>query len=141
VKLDRVVHVKIPKWCPDGYQIVLGGLGVQKVKPTDISGDLIIRVRVKPDPNFERDGNSLVYRPTISFVESLIGMPLVIPHFDGSFVYDTRQLGVIDPTRIYEIPEKSIKLSFKINYPTREPWSSQESKLIRECFELKIKNV
>ncbi len=140
VPVDKLVQVRIPQWCEDGHQFVLEGFGHQKVKSSDVSGNLVIRIRVKPDPNFERVGRSLIFRPTISFVESLIGMPLVVPHFDGTTVVDTRQFGVIDPTRVYEVPEKSLKIAFKIRYPTR-PWTSDESASIRELFDLKIKNV
>lgn len=139
VKFDRLVHVRIPPWCEDGHQIVLEGLGHQKMKPSDVAGNLVIHVRVKPDPNFERVGDSLLYKPTVSFAESVLGMPLVVPHFDGSFMFDTRQFGVIDPTKVYDIPDKPIKIAFKIMYP-RRPWTSQESSALRECFELKIKD-
>lgn len=140
-KFDRLVHVRIPQWCDDGHRIVLEGLGHQKMKPSDVSGNLIIQIRVKPDPHFERDGKtSLLYRPRISFAQSVLGMPLVIPHFDGSFVFDTRQLGVVDPTRVYDVPGKPIHLAFKIVFPTR-PWTTEESSILRDCFDkLKIKD-
>lgn len=145
VESERIVHIKIPPGCNDGETFVLEGLGEQKHKKSDVSGDLMIRVKVKKDPIFERDGDTLIFKPKISFIESLVGMPLIIPHYGGTFMYDTRQLGVIDPTRVYEIPGKgirngSLKIQFKIDYPKR-PWTSEESKSIRECFELKIKNV
>ncbi len=145
INTERLVQINIPSGCNEGETFVLEGLGEQKHKKTDISGNLVLRVHIKPDPNFERDGDALVYRPKIRFVESLVGMPLIIPHFDGTFMYDTRQLGVIDPTHTYEIPGKGIrngplKLKFTIEYPKR-PWTSEESSLIRDCFELKIKGM
>lgn len=140
---ERLVQLRIPSGCPDGKAFVFEGFGEQKTKPSDISGNLIIRVRVKNDSKFERDGDALILRHRISFVESIIGFPLIVPHFDGSFMFDTRQWGVIDPTRVYEIPEKGmngapLKVIFTIDYPKR-PWTSTESSIIRECFELKIK--
>lgn len=142
INSERLVHVRIPKWCDDGHQVVLEGLGHQKVRESDVSGNLVIRVRVKSsDEHFERVGkDELLYKPSISFVESLVGVPLIIPHYDGSFMVDTRQFGAIDPTRAYDIQEKNLKIVFKIRYPER-PWTTDESNAIRECFELKIKNV
>lgn len=130
---DRLVQIKIPKWCDDGHQFVLEGLGQQKMNESDVSGNLIIRVRVIPkDEHFERVGkDALLFRPNISFMESLVGIPLIVPHYDGSFMVDTRQYGAIDPTRTYEIPEKNLKIRFSIRYPNR-PWTEEESKSIRE---------
>lgn len=143
INSERLVHVRVPKWCDDGYQIVLDGLGTQKVRESDVSGNLVIRIRVKSsDEHFERVGRDvLLYKPTISFSESVLGVPLVVPHYDGSFVVDTRQFGVIDPTKTYDVPGKDLKILFKIRYPDR-PWTSNESNTLRKCFdELKINGV
>lgn len=135
---ERMIQVRVPPWVEDGQTFVFEGLGEQKSKHTDVSGNLVIRIRVGKDPNFERHGNVLVYTKKISFLESIIGFPLVIPHFNGSFFVDTREFGVIDPTKVYEIPEKRIQVIFKIEYPKRR-WTNEESAHIKELFELKIK--
>lgn len=145
VESERMVQVRIPPGCNDGETFVFEGLGEQKMKRSDISGNLAIRIRIRNDSQFERDGNALIYKPTIDFVDSLIGIPLIIPHFDGSFMVDTRQWGVINPTKVYEIPRRGmnggpLKIVFTIKYPER-PWTSEESSIIRDCFKLKIKNI
>jgi DnaJ family protein A protein 2 len=145
VNVERLVHLKIPAGCPDGKMFAFEGFGEQKNKPNDIPGKLIIRIHVKNDSKFERDGDALLYKQNISFIDSILGFPLTVPHFDGTFVVDTRQWGVIDPTRVYEIPNKGmngapIKVKFTIDYP-KKIWTNQESSAIRECFELKIKSI
>jgi DnaJ family protein A protein 2 len=143
---ERLIQIRVPPGCPDGHAFAFEGLGEQKVRMTDVSGDLIIRIRIKKHEHFDRDGDNLIFKPTINFVDSLIGFPLIVPHFGGTFMYDTRQLGVIDPTRVYDIPGKgmnensSLKVIFRISYPNR-PWSSAEASMIKEMFELKIKDI
>ncbi len=143
-RTERLIQVRVPPGCPDGHCFVFEGLGEQRVRPTDASGDLMIRIRTRKHELFDRDGDNLIYKPTIKFVDSLIGFPLIVQHFGGTFMYDTRQLGVIDPTRVYDIPGKgmnehsSMKVIFRISYPTR-PWTSEEASMIKDMFELKIK--
>jgi DnaJ-class molecular chaperone len=145
-RTERLIQIRIPPGCPDGHAFVFEGLGQQKVRSNDISGDLAIRIRIKQHELFTRDGDNLIFKPTIGFVDSLIGFPLVVPHFGDTFMYDTRQLGVIDPTRVYDIPGKgmnehsSMKVIFRVSYPKR-PWTSAEASMIKETFELKIKDI
>ena len=136
---ERLVHVPIPKGVRDGHTVILEGMGQQKLKQSDIPGNLIIRIRIEKDPNFTRDGDALVFSPEISFVQSMIGTPISIPHFDGSFVVDTRQFGIINPENVYTIPGKGmsdrapLKLKFKIKYPSRH-LTPQEIELIQLNF-------
>lgn len=123
---EKLVHVPLPPGVQDGHTTVLEGFGQQKQKPSDIPGNLIIRIRVEKDPNFTRDGDALVFSPSISFFESMIGTPVEVPHFGGSFIVDTREFGIINPERMYEVPGKGmtksapLKLKFKIRYPSRK---------------------
>lgn len=122
---ERLVQIHIPKGVHDGHTTVLEGLGQQKQKPSDIPGNLVLRVRIEKDPNFTREGDALVFSPTITFVQSMIGTLVTIPHFDGSFIVDTRQFGIINPENVYTIPGRGmndrapLKLKFKIKYPSR----------------------
>lgn len=139
--VERLVHIPIPACCPDGHHVVLEGFGKQKVKAGDISGDLIIVIRIENDI-FERDGDALIFKPKITLVESIIGSPCVIPHYGGTFIYDTRRLGVIDPRRMYEIEGKGLranspmKIYFDIQYP-----DGPMGKDALEIFKLKIRSM
>lgn len=139
--IERMIQIPIHKCCPDGHHVALEGFGKQKMKPGDIPGDLIIVVRVKNDV-FERDGDTLIFRPKVSLLDSIVGYPCVIPHYSGSFICDTRRFGVIDPRRVYEIEGKGLresspmKIQFDIQYP-EGPMTKKDL----EIFQLKIRNM
>lgn len=122
-KMNRV-QLKIPASVPDGYMERLPGMGEQAITPNDLSGDLIIVIQVTDHPLFKREGNNLVFTKKITFVESVIGFYMGIPHFDGEILHDTRPYGVLDPRRDYVIKGKGLRdgdlvLRFDITYPTK----------------------
>lgn len=136
---ERLVQIHLPKGVNEGHTVILEGLGQQKQRPSDVPGNLILRIRIEKDPHFTREGDTLVYSPEISFVQSMIGTPVSVPHFGGSFVVDTRQFGIINPEKLYIVPGKGmhenapLKLKFKIKYPTRQ-LTQQEIELIQLNF-------
>lgn len=122
---ERLVHVPVPAGVQDGHSTVIHGCGQQKQKPSDIPGNLIIRIRVEKNPHFVREGDALIFTPEISFLHSMIGTLVNVPHFGGALLVDTRKYGIIDPGKYYEIPGKGmtaqapLKMKFKILYPTK----------------------
>ncbi len=69
----RRLHVKIPAGVGDGSKVKLTGA-------VD-GGDLVITVRVQPDPRFERDGADLRTQLPLTLAEALLGaeVPVVTP--------------------------------------------------------------
>jgi curved DNA-binding protein len=61
----RRLHVKIPPGVSDGSKVKLSGA-------VD-GGDLVINVRVKPDPRFERHGSDLRVDLPLTLAEALLG--------------------------------------------------------------------
>ena len=49
-----------------------------------INGDLIIRIRVQPHPDFKRDGSDLFYDKQISIVDASLGESTQVPTLDGT---------------------------------------------------------
>lgn len=47
--------------------------------PRGASGDLIVRVRVKPHPDFKRDGADIFYDKKISIVDACLGKTIEVP--------------------------------------------------------------
>ncbi len=72
----RRLHVKIPPGVRDGSKVKLSGA-------VD-GGDLVIDVRVKPDPRFERDGNDLRVELPLTLAEALLGAEVPVPTPTGS---------------------------------------------------------
>lgn len=74
----RRLQVAIPAGVNDGSKIRLRGAVKQPVGP---AGDLVITVRVQPDPRFERRGADLVTDLPLTLSEALLGaeVPVTIP--------------------------------------------------------------
>jgi curved DNA-binding protein len=73
---DRRLHVKIPAGVGDGSKVKLSGA-------VD-GGDLVINVRVKPDPRFERDGLNLRTELPLTLAEAILGAEVPVRTPTGS---------------------------------------------------------
>ena len=72
----RRLHVKIPPGVNDGSKVKLSGA-------VD-GGDLVINVKVKPDPRFERHGADLRTELPLTLAEALLGTEVPVPTPTGS---------------------------------------------------------
>lgn len=72
----RRLHVKIPAGVRDGSKVKLSGA-------VD-GGDLVIDVRVKPDPRFERDGSDLRTELRLTLAEAMLGAEVPVTTPTGS---------------------------------------------------------
>ena len=79
----RRLQVKIPPGVADGARIKLRGGGVRGGAAGD-AGDLVITVRVKPDPQFERRGADLHVEVPITLAEALLGGEVRVPTPTGN---------------------------------------------------------
>ena len=70
------LHVKIPAGVTDGSKVKLSGA-------VD-GGDLIINVKVKPDPRFQRQGADLRTEVPITLAEAMLGGEVPVPTPTGS---------------------------------------------------------
>ncbi|MEO7296001.1 MAG: DnaJ C-terminal domain-containing protein [Candidatus Limnocylindria bacterium] len=78
----RRLHVKIPAGVGDGSKVKLSGA-------VD-GGDLVITVRVQPDPRFQRDGIHLRTDLPLTLAEALLGAEVPVPTPTGSAVLRIR---------------------------------------------------
>ena len=116
------IELKIPRGCVDGHELRFPGFGRT---PHDV---LVMKVRVRQDARLERDGNDLVFKSTVMFVDAVLGTTLHVPHFDGDVAVDTREWGVLNPARKYMVPGKgmvmpsgatgNLILAFEVCYPS-----------------------
>jgi curved DNA-binding protein len=72
----RRLHVKIPPGVTEGSKVKLSGAAD--------GGDVVINVRVKPDPRFERSGADLKTEVSITLEEALLGGEVPVPTPRGS---------------------------------------------------------
>jgi curved DNA-binding protein len=77
----RRLQVKIPSGVADGAKIKLRGGGP---RAGDQAGDLVITVKVLPDPRFERHGADLRTDLPLTLAEAMLGAEVPVPTPTGS---------------------------------------------------------
>ena len=82
VKKSKRITVTIPAGIDDGQAVSLRGQG-NAGKNGGPAGDLIVGVRVKPHPQFRRDGTTVLYEQPVTFFQAAMGAELEIPTIDG----------------------------------------------------------
>ncbi len=139
IKNKEYYDVNVPIGCIEGYEKRIVGKGQQAFKQSEIPGDLVFRIKVLEHPSFKRRGNDLVYEVNISFVDSICGCSIDIPHFEGNFKLNfVNDFGVIKEGKEYIIPGRGIKdcnliLKFKVEEYTKNLNKEQRDK-IRELL-------
>jgi len=116
------LEVVIPAGIEDGGQVVCRSLGEQPQNPDEEAGDLIFIIRIQSHPEFMRQGDDLIWPTKISFVDSVNGKNITIPHFAGDITISTADWGVLDPREDYIIPGKGfrngrLRVQFNVMYP------------------------
>ena len=86
VKKSKRITVTIPAGIDDGQAVSLRGQG-NAGKNGGPAGDLIVGVRVKPHPQFRRDGTTVLYEQPVSFFQAAMGAEREIPTIDGKVKY------------------------------------------------------
>lgn len=82
VRTRRKISVSVPAGVEDGSRIRLSGQG-ERGSDGGPAGDLVIRVRVRRDPFFERDGLDLICEVPINVAQALLGSRLKVRTVDG----------------------------------------------------------
>lgn len=79
----REVEVTIPKGVGDGKVMRLRGLGQADPASGEV-GDVLMTVKIKPDPRFTIDGNDLRTRVAVPLARAVLGGPLHVPTLTGT---------------------------------------------------------
>ena len=79
---DRSLDVDIPAGIHDGQRIRLSGRGHTGAHGGR-SGDVFVRVRVRPDERFSRRGDDLVSQVDLTFTQAALGARVSVPTLDG----------------------------------------------------------
>ncbi len=80
---SRSVKVRIPQGADDGDRLRVPGAG-GSAAPELPPGDLVLTVRVKPHPHFQRDGLDLTLDLPISPLEAFAGAKIEVPTLTGN---------------------------------------------------------
>src|SRR6266568_2606003 len=75
------LQVKVPPGADEGQNLRIRGEG--NAAQGGRSGDLYVRIRLKPHAEFKRDGDNILYETKVSFPKAALGGELQIPSIDG----------------------------------------------------------
>lgn len=78
--------VNIPKGVDDGQTVRITAEGDCGVNGGS-NGDIVIRVSVKPDEMFEREGFDIYTEIPISYLQAALGDEIAVPTIDGAVMY------------------------------------------------------
>jgi len=81
VKREEEIHVVVPAGVEDGEMVRMPGRG--EAAAGAASGDLYVKLHVKADAKFSRDGNNLVTSISIKLSDALLGAEYRIHTLDG----------------------------------------------------------
>ena len=79
---ERKIDVEIPAGIHDGQQIRLTGEGHAGVLGAR-AGDAYVRVRVRPDTRFVREGNDVFATVDLTMTQASLGATVTVPTLDG----------------------------------------------------------
>jgi curved DNA-binding protein len=82
MKEGRRLQVKIPAGAQTGTKVRLRGQG-QPSYGRGQSGDLYVKVKVAPDPRFERKGDNLYTSVRIDLYTAVLGGEVIVPTLSG----------------------------------------------------------
>jgi molecular chaperone DnaJ len=76
-------RIRVPAGIEDGMRLRIPGAGHAGERGAP-PGDLYVKVRIKEDPELMRDGEDLIHRMRINFVEAALGTKAEVPTLEGS---------------------------------------------------------
>jgi molecular chaperone DnaJ len=79
---ERKLDVKIPAGIHDGQRIRISGVGHAGVLGGR-TGDAYVRVHVRPDPRFVRDGNDIISTVELTMTQAALGATVTVPTLAG----------------------------------------------------------
>lgn len=138
--VEKTIEFRIESDIEDGAQIVFDDMGQQPRSPHETPGNLVIEVRITNHTMYKRLGRNLVYTPTISLCDALVGTVVSIPYFGDSFEFDTHEIGIINPDRSYIVPGRGLGnkgemiLKFRVIFPDGRILMRDEAETIRKII-------
>jgi molecular chaperone DnaJ len=142
VKQAKRVEVKVPAGVDTGTRLRLRGEGESGYRG-GLPGDLYVRLNVKPHEFFERDGDNLYAKVTVSFAQAALGDQVEVPTLEGKKTIHI-QPG-IQPGTVIRFPGDGVPrlrsngrgdlfFEVQVKIPTR--LTPRQEELLRELMEL-----
>ena len=133
LKKEQEIEVKIPAGIEDGQMIRLSGAG-ESIKDGP-SGDLYIKIHVKPDANFKKERNNLVTTLNIKITDAILGAEYALKTLDGNIkvkIPEGVSFGEILRVKGKGVPNRSGRgdLFIKLNIELPKKLSSKAKKIL-----------
>jgi molecular chaperone DnaJ len=81
VRREQEIRVMVPAGVDDGEMIRMPQMG--EATSSGAAGDLYVKLHVRPDPRFSREGNNLSTTLSVKLSDALLGGSYTIPTLDG----------------------------------------------------------
>jgi DnaJ family protein A protein 2 len=141
----KEVEIQVEQGMMHNSKIPLKGQGDEE--PNVIPGDLIYVVQQEPHETFERNGENLIMKHTISLVEALCGFQLVVKQLDGRNLVITQLPGEVVPSGSVHFVEDEgmpihgrpftkgkLLIKFKVEFPKEHFADEKQLKLLESLL-------
>jgi len=105
---EQTANLKVNPGYSNNFKTVFKGLGEQPKSSDQEAGDLILLITIEDNILLKRDGNNLIYKNKISFIDSVIGKDIVIPYFENKIELNTAKFGILLNNKKYKIDGKGL---------------------------------
>lgn len=104
-RTKRQLRVAIPAGIDDNQSIRLKGQGEPGGRGAQ-AGDLFVRIRVRPDPMFRREGEDILTRRSITFTQAALGAQIPVETLDGEVQLEVP--GGTQSGKLFRLREKGV---------------------------------
>jgi curved DNA-binding protein len=108
------VQVNIPRGIRTGHQMRYPGLG-DNMFNTIPRGDLYVQFEVQPGPQFDTDGDDLIYHSVIDSLDAITGCTIDVPNLEGKVFRLTIPAGTVHGAKL-RLPNQGL---YQLNSPLR----------------------
>lgn len=141
---EKIFELQIPKGVHENKQYIFDEWGEQAIKENEISGDVIVSIKIRDHNDFKRNNLNLIYESTVTLKESIIGKEIKLDIFKEIININTKIFGIINPNKQYILYGKGLNsesdkkrgdlyIIFKIEYPERS-LNDDEIKILNKTF-------
>lgn len=125
VRVNKKLTVTVPAGIDDGQAFIVRGEGDHGTNGGP-AGDLQVSVSVRPDPIFERDGQSIWCDIPLTYTQAVLGDEIVVPTVDGKVkyaipegtqngtVFRLRDKGVVNPNTGRNRGDQYVRVSIEV---------------------------
>jgi molecular chaperone DnaJ len=142
VEETKKIKITVPAGIDDGQVLRLSGQG-EAAPYGGTAGDLFINIHLRPDKNFQRQGDDLLYNLVINFSQAALGDKIEIPTLAGPV--NLKIPAGSQPGQLIKLKDKGMPclygrgqgdLIVKIQVEVPKKLSRQQKKLVEELNKL-----